>query len=264
MFHLAAYSEEAAIAAVNQDIAAAIDGEFTVRNEHLIFTEPINLIGIKAMGVGMSNPRFNVPTLNAIARPMIFPFDVSATVPSPQTLIDLRDYPMPMPMNEDIAIESSNTDAAAQQASFFLGLSPPGWNRNLPRGLARLTVRATAAVTDVAFAWSTEGNLTFIENLKGGWYSVVGCYVIEPDLQAFRIVFPNGNIYNQRRMRPGGIGIEALGDLPATLFNSDTGEWGRFHSFEPPRLQLFSGVAGASTQEVLLDLIFLGEAGPRV
>lgn len=264
MHHLAAYSASITAGATATDLAAVTDGEFTVRNSHLIFTDPLQLSGIFATGTGMLRPRFNVPTLNAIARFMVFPLNRSATVPSPANWVDLRDFPAPMPLNEEIAIEVGNDDAADQIQNVFLFLTQPGFSRNIPRGLARLNVRATGAVAGIAQSWSTEGNLTFTENLKGGWYSVNGVYLQDAGVLAYRIVFPNGNMVNGKRFRPGGIAMEAINNIPLDWYPAGMGEWGRFHSFEPPRLQVFANATGASTQEVRLDLTYLGERGAGI
>jgi hypothetical protein len=40
------------------------------------------------------------------------------------------------------------------------------------------------------------------------------------------------------------------------------GEWGRFHSQEPPQIELFALATAASAQIIFLDLVYLGDAPP--
>lgn len=265
MFHLLTYRVVAGVNDANVDMtAASTDGEFTARNNHYIFTEKYDLIGAAHMAVSATRARFNVPSLNRIARFQIWPPNRSATPPADPRIYDLRNYPLTLPQDEEIAIEESNNlGAATEETTVHLWVCPSGtFKRTIPQGQARLLVRATGALARVAAAWATGGVLTFAENLLGGWYAVVGANCQSANLRAFRIVFPRWNVVAGRKLRPGGLATNAVGDLDYRGMNFLSGQWGVFHSFEPPTLDVWGDAAGADTQELRLDLVYLG-AGPR-
>lgn len=259
MFHLLGYYSSLAAAAADSDISALSDSEFSRRNNHFIFTEPYKILAIAYLAAGATRARFNVPSFNGVARMQIWPVERSVTITDDPMIQNFMDYPLDVPVNEEIAIEGSNDAGAGDPTTALLWVAPPGFNRNLPRGVQRLTVRFTGAVAGVANTWSADGAITFAENLKGGMYAVVGCQVFDAGVQAFRLNFPNSTIVNGRKLRPGGLATEAIGNRPLDLFMGGMGEWGRFHSFEPPQLQILANATGASTQEGRLDLVYLGD-----
>jgi hypothetical protein len=65
--------------------------------------------------------------------------------------------------------------------------------------------------------------------------------------------------YNGRQLRPGGLiqNTAALNPMPNQRFGF--GEWGRFHTFELPSIQIYSDAAGG-TYEVRLELTYLGQS----
>lgn len=259
MFHTLAYSLTGGAALADGDVTAPADQSFTRRNGHFIFSEAYNLIAAWVLGATITRARFNVPTLNAVARHQFWPVEVGTVVPARVYIQDLRDYPLALPINEEIAIEATN--AAAEQATAILTVATPDWNRNLPRGIQRLVVRATGAVALTAFTWSALGAIAFAENLRGGWYAVVGMQCFCPNMLAVRLVFPRVTAYNGRILRPGVLGQNAIANAPADWQMGGLGEFGRFHSFEPPQIECFGIAAGAAVQEIRLDLVYLGNTG---
>ena len=262
MFHLAAYFEQLANVATDQDINAVADTEFTLRNSHFIFTEAYDLLGAFYSGTGALRARFNVPTLNTFGRHQLFPLARSATIPDMPYLIDYRDMPLRLPINEEIAIEGVNNAGAANDTNVALFVAPPTWNKNLPRGIWRLNMRATYAITTVAQTWSGGANLTFADNLRGGWYAVIGMEVVDPNCLYARLIFPRGNVVNGRRLRPGCLADNAFGARPWPDFSGGMGLYGKFHSFEPPTIEIIANDAAAHTGEVRLDLVYLGDMTP--
>lgn len=264
-FHLLAYEEALAAGAANSDLDAVPDSEFSQRNSHFIFTEMYNALAFYYQAASATLARLNVPSINAIGRHQIYPFFRSATIPSDWRVQDFRSYPMPLPENEELAIEGSNNLACGtENSTAFLWIAPPSWNMNLPRGLARLTVRATSSVAGVAQAWSSLGNLTFADNLRGGWYSIVGAALFDAGVLAARFVLAKPAIYGGRKFRPGVISMEALGNTPNPIGINGFGVLGRFHSFEPPQVEVYANATGASTQEWWLDLVWHGEVEPSL
>jgi hypothetical protein len=262
VFHLLAYQNALGVNATNADLLAVADPEFSSRNNHFIFTEEWYAQAIRLQAPSIIRGRFNIPTLNAYARAQIFPNPRTATIESNPQVMELFDLPMKLPQNEEIAVEATNNLGAATESTVCLiWLGAPSWSRNVPRGVQRLLVRATSSVAGVANAWSGLGALTFAETLRGGLYSVVGAQCFDAGTLAFRLVFPRPSIVQGRKMRPGGLCLEALGNIPWERQQGGMGEWGRFTSWDPPQVEMFANATGASTQEWWLDLVFLGEHG---
>lgn len=258
-FHLLAYAEAAVAAgATDTDITAAGADQFSRRNDHYIFSERYRILASSVMGASITRARLNMPTLNALARDQLWPIERSATVPDLPQFMDLRHDPLEVPLAEELAVETTNDLAmGTEDHTIFFWLAPPSWNRNLPHG-DRIQVRATGAVAGTAMAWSVRGAITFAENLRGGWYSVVGANCFDAGVRAFRLFpFQYRDDYG-RQLIPGGLAQEAIGNSPLALNRFELGEWFRFHSFEPPEIQILANATGASTQEIRLDLVYLG------
>lgn len=262
MFHLLAYNAALGVAAADTNLNGVADPEFTRRgtNNNFIFTEDYQLLAAFYHAASATRARFDIPTLNAIARPQLWPVERSATIPDDPGFLDLRNYPMKLPRNEEIAVQGSNDlGAATEQSQLFAWVAAPTWSMNLPRGQQRLIVRATGAVAGVAQAWSSLGALTFAENLRNGYYTIVGAQLFDAGTLAMRFIFARPPIINGRRMRPGVLSTEAIGNKPLEMQMGGLGIFGTFHSFEPPQIEIFANAAGASVQEVRLDLVYQGE-----
>jgi hypothetical protein len=260
MFTLLPYFKSVAAASVNADVPAVLDSEFTTRNNHFIFTEEYNLIGAAYQGVSIvTKARLNVPSINGIARHHVDPVMITTTAKDLPSINDYREYPIPLPMNEEIAIEVSGGAGVGEDQFGFIWIAPPTWNMNLPRGIQRLRVHATYSINATKDVWSGPGAITFDENLKGGVYSVVGMHVIDANTLAGRLIFPRGNVINGRRLRPGVYASQALGDRPWRSFQGELGLFGRFHSFEPPLLEILTtDTANHASGVLTLDLIYMG------
>ena len=262
-FHLLNYFVSAGAGDANVDMIAAVDDAFSRRNNHYIFSEPWNLIAWSHLAASATRARLNVPSINAYARHQVWPVNRSAIPPSYPRIADYRDFPIPLPRDEEVAVEESNNlGMGNEDTTSFLWIADPGWNRNLPRGLMRINVRVTAAATIVGDAWSAFAALTFAENLRGGWYSVVAAYCQSTALRAFRLMFPRMPLIAGRLLRPGALVTNAVGDLQTPDFNEGLGVWGSFHTFEPPQIQVYGDTSGADTQEIRLDLIYHGDTAP--
>lgn len=262
-FHLLAYEAALGVAAANTDVPAVLDPEFTQQGSHFIFTEPYTLLLAYYFAASATDARFNVPTINGIARHHFSPIQRSATIPDIPYVQDYRMQPMPLPQNEQIAVEGSNNLGAATEASTaLLWVAPPGWNQNIPMGMQKLQVRFTYSITTGAgFQW-TAGAITFAEALKGGSYSVIGLQVQDANTLACRLIFPRGNVVNGRRLRPGVMSMNALGNRPWPDFDGLMGVYGRFHSFEPPQIEIITTVGAAHANvEGRMLLMYEGNRG---
>lgn len=268
MFHTVAYNANpAGPSAANADLTAAVDTILTTRNNHLIFTDDFRLGLAYGIGQTITQLRFNAPSLNAYFRHHVWPLDTGAanpaTVPDRPALVDYLSQPLLMPENEEVALEVSNGAAGAERDSALLWLFTPDHQLMIPTGMIRLTARATYAITTAsAFAWSGAGVFTFAENLRGGWYSVVGFNVFDAGTVAARLIFPRGKPYDGRILRPGVLAQQATGNRPDPRFMGRIGVYGKFHSFEPVQVEIFSNTAAAHTGECRLDLVYHGEQEP--
>jgi hypothetical protein len=260
-FHLLGYMGSIAAGAPDADLPAIADPEFSRRNNHYIFTEDYWALAFAHLAQSALRARLNVPTINAVARHIIWPVNRTLTTSSHHRIQDLRTYPLKLPLNEEIAVEVSNNAGVAEPHNVFIWVAPSGWTRNIPRGILRLTVRASASVALTASAWTPDSNIVFAENLRGGWYSVVGAYCISTLARGFRLNFVRMPMINGRKFRPGSLVTAAVGNLEEPFVDAPFGEWGRFHTFEPPQLQMLADSSVADTQELRLDLVYLGEQG---
>lgn len=263
MFHLLTYYLNAAAAAADSDMAAAIDTEFSQRNSHYVFSEPYRLLATYHLATSATRARITCPTWNAVARFVLDPPTRANTVGSGSRMMDLTHYTHELPLNEEIAVECSNDLAEGNEdTTVHLWISSPDWSRNIPRGRQLVVARFTSAVAGIADSWSGIGAITFAENLRGGVYSVIGAEVFDAGSRAFRLNFPRSPSTRGRRFRPGALCREAIGDipvLPTTYGPLFFGLWGRFHTFEPPQIEIWANATAASAQEGRMWLVYEGE-----
>lgn len=257
-FHLAMYS--ASLAQVSDtDVTAATDDVLTRRNTHLIFDRPVNLIGAWGSGTTLTRARFGNPQFNQVGRSHLWPLERSATVPDLPEIIDFRDDPIPMPRNEELTLLATTDAVGPARVEFPLWLAPPEFVRNVPAVRSRIMTRATVVIAAGAEgAWGLAAEPVFESDLLGGVYTVLGAYLVAANAIAFRILFPNAPTYGGRQFRPGGLVTNAIGDAPKHTWHREMGEWGRFHSYTPPTVQVFGDAAGG-TYEMRLWLGYLGE-----
>lgn len=258
MHHTAAYA--ASLAAVtDSDVTAMVDQVIQSRNSHLIFSEDFNLIAAYANGSLLSRMRFGNVGLNYRGQNHLWPLSVSTTVEGRPQIIDYTDYPLPLPKNEEITLLATTTGAGPTVNNVILFLAKPDWNINQPRGDNKLIVRATSVVVaGSTTTWTATAGLTFERDLFNGVYAVTGASVVAANAQAFRLYFPSMRPVNGRQLRPGGLIQNTAALPPWPVQMSGLGEWGRFHTFEPPSLQV-AGDAAGGTYEVRLALTYLGQ-----
>ena len=254
-WHVAAYTE-AAVNGTNVDIDSVADEVLTRRNSHLIFTEPYNLLAAFANGATLSRARFNNAGLTQIGIPHIWPLEVSATIPDLPQIVDMRDEPLQLPNNEELLVEGTTTGAGTVNVILFMGT--PEWTPNLPSYIRRLKVRATAVVAAGSeTTWTAPVELVFERDLLNGVYAVIGCQVVAANAEAFRLRFPDQPSVRGRQHRPGGLVQDTAALAPNKALLEGWGEWGRFHTFSPPEIQVHADAAGG-TYEVRLDVLYLG------
>jgi hypothetical protein len=261
MFHLLAYTFATGGAVTDSDSTAATDTEISQRNSHYIFTEDYNILAASGHGATMTRANIQTSTLNAVTRHNIFAINRAVTIATPGQIDQWTYAPIPIPKNEEFQIKV--TDTASEQATNFVWIGTTDWNRNIPAGMPPVPIfeaRVTATPTSVANTWTAPVAITFEQNLRGGIYAVVGAEGFRANGMAFRLVFPRNKMYHGRRLRPGTLFNQAVGDfrIPQTQFGPlFWGEWGRFSTFEPPTLEVFCNDAAATSCDMRLFLVRL-------
>jgi len=267
-FHLLAFTGTPGINASNFDLTAASDPEISQRNGHYIFTEQYQLLAGAHFEVSALRASLLAPTWNQYTRFNLWPVNRSLTTPSnPQADFWVIRPPL-IPQNEEFQAQvSNNLGAATEQANVFLWMGTQNWNQNLPAGkmpVPLMEVRlnfTTPALT--ANQWSGLGAVTFEQSLRGGTYAVVGVQAQGAGISAVRLVFPRAPVYHNRKLRPGTLVSQSVGDIPLSLgpYNPFVfGEWGRFSTFEPPQTEWWGTSGGAIAVEVRLWLVWLTES----
>lgn len=260
MFHLSMYSESLGTV-TDSDVNAAADEILTVRNSHLIFTKPYDLLAAYHGSSTATRARFSNPESFVRNYPHLWPISRSDTIPSRPMLMDYRDMPFRLPLNEELTIQAT-TDAAGPviyNAALYIGT--PNWSMQLPQSDdPPVIARGTAVVVaGAASSWTALANITFEREFYNGVYAVVGADVIAANAIAFRLRFPTSPLYDGKTLRPGGIVVNTIGDVPWFAHMGGLGEWGRFHTFETLQLQTFDDTAGG-TYEVRLKCLYLGNS----
>lgn len=253
----------AGVNAVNTDFAAATDPDFSQRNGHYIFSEAYALLAAMPVGVSVTRGRFQVPTWNAIGEFTLFNANRAINPPSNPQYDLYGALRPPIPINEEFQVQmSNNLGAATEIENVILLLATPDWNKNLPQGRLPICVRVSFTVAPTLNAWSGGQNLTFSQSLRGGVYAVVGATLQGGQICAFRVIFPRFKLYQGRKLRPGGPSQTAIGDvtnLQIEPWQFGFGEWGRFHTFEPPTIEVFGVGTTSTTYQGFLWLVYLGE-----
>jgi hypothetical protein len=260
----------AGVNTVNLDFSAAVDPDFSQRNNHYIFTEPYRLLASSMIGVSVVRGRYQVPTWNAIGEGVIFNANRALQPPSnPQWDWYVARQPG-VPLNEEFQVQvSNNLGAATEIENVVLQLVTDDWTNNLPQGKSivgswsvTFPVRVSFTVTPTLNAWSGPQILTFSQSLRGGVYAVVGGVLQGTNSVAWRVIFPRYKLYHGRKLRPGGLIQTAVGDVVCNQWDPwvmAMGEWGRFHTFEPPTIEVFGTAAVSTTYQGFLWLVFIGE-----
>jgi len=256
-----AYQDDLALNTLT-DLNAVVDTVFNDRNNEFLFEDEWNLLAAYYLSANALRVRSNWPRLNHYNRHHVFGINRSATNPSPLNIADYRDSPILLPKNQQIGWQAFNDGPAmgTENSKLVMIISDSNWSRQLPTGLQQLTVRATASAAGTANAWGADAAITMADqDLESGVYSVIGCQVFDAGSIAYRFVANKPPIVQGFPLRPGGLCLEAIANIPVEMFSGGLGEWFRFHTFTLPRIQIFANATAASTQEIRLQLAYLGE-----
>lgn len=264
-FHLLSYYKNTTNAN-GIDLVANVDAEFSQRNSHYLFSEQYYLLAAGIMGADVTEANLLSPTLNAISKFNIWPINASDTNASPPRMDYWTKFPVPLPMNEELQfqVNSSGTDTVGATGLLVIGVQ--GWNNSQPQGIPPLPMfemRFSCTPTLNSGAWSTLVAPVFEQSLRGGTYAVCGMEVQGTNLIAARIVFPQAMIYRGRRLRPGWVASNALGDLTATVGEIGPfflGQWGQFTTAELPNIECLGVGTGTPTVVGIMRLARLSES----
>jgi hypothetical protein len=263
-YHTLVYNGAAVgVNAVNTDINAAVDTEIQQRNNHYVFTEKYRLMAAALIGASVTRGRFQCPRFNYVGELVLFNANRSLQPPSnPQW--DLYGIsPLEIPQNEEFQVQvSNNLGAATEQENVVLQILPDDFNLNLPRGDPMIPgvfiIRATVTITPTLNAWSGPNLITLVQSLRGGVYAVVGTVVQGSNAVAYRWIFPRNKVYHGRRLRPGGLIQNAVGDTVNNQVDPWVMGWGlkgQFSTLELPSIEVFGTVAGAITYQIFMWVV---------
>lgn len=245
MHHTCAYT--AAVAATAEtDLAALTDTSLTIQNGHFLPQRPVQLVYWGAAGGLLTKVRLSTPTLVVITTPFLRDISVAQNFGSPMHFDELRQYPLTLTQLEEITAFVTQSAVTSTQNYVILGLMIQ--DSPAPAGQC-YTIRGTATATLTANAWTNVSTITWQNTLPTGVYSVIGATFESANCVAGRLILENWP------WRPGGLGIVGVGNLTNPLFrHGRLGDWGRFHSYVMPQVEMLSGVAD-TTEEITLDIV---------
>jgi hypothetical protein len=243
-------------------LSAAADPDITQQNGQYIFTGPYNLLADAMVGASVTTGRYNVAQWNGWGRPNLL-FGMRGLNPTSPTFWNRYDQaPLPLPQNQQIqTLVTNNLGASTEIENVVWQIGTADWSLNLPSGQYDFIGRATATITPTLNGWNENQAIAFDQLPLGGVYAVIGAHCVGSNAVAWRLNFPRTRMYLGRRLRPGNLLINALGNVPdlqGSNLWSGFGLLGYFHTFELPTLGVF-GTAAVSTQfQLFLRLRFMG------
>jgi len=202
------------------------------------------LIGVYAMGTGITAAQLTSPSLRAKNLLDIEPVDDSTEPPEPMAVHMFSENPIELTPAEALRYKAASSAATSSICGFVWLMDTI---EAVPAGEI-LTIKATNTDTLTPYAW-TSGGLTFTQTLRAGRYAIVGIRMRSAGLIAGRLIIPGSTF------RPGCLGVDAVGDSENLAFRrGGLGNLGEFNHDAPPRAEFFSSLAD-SDQTVFLDLI---------
>lgn len=270
MFHLLSYTNTPAGAVTLANMGMVADNSAIAQGSTgYRFYQPFRLLAAFAHAAAMTQAEIRSSTLDGMARWNIWPLNLSLNIPGNPQIDDYRDFAPVLPMFEDVNLAYSDTAVGGEQADVFAWIGTPGWTRDLS-GLTslfsgsdpyigrRLTVNSTTTLNKGAKAWGADVALTFEQLPRSGAYAVLGGECVAAACGAWRINFPNNPMYQGKKLYPGDIVQQAVGDVPKKQGRNWLGVWGVFHTLELPFASLFGQAAGTVAVNLNLDLVYLG------
>lgn len=271
MYQVLAYCAAANNGLLTDSIAIP-DTSFSARGgvggaAHWIFTEPYNLMACMGAGATITQIQLFDATYNAINIPQIYPVNLAITPLANPNVMDLRSMPLPLPTNEEIAVQISGGAGGAEDDYAVIWIMPTGNGQNVQGMMPSLTnprvfAAVTATLTETAKQWSQFGNIVFTNPIKGGAYQQNGAWWVVGHALCYKMNFVKAPLYQGRKLYPGSLVENAYGNVPLRFGTNWLGVQGKFNNFELPQVSVLATTSEASaTYNGILDLTYLGSAG---
>lgn len=254
--HLAGFSESLDPAAAFVRVAALADQRLFISGDDLRVPSLNRVIWLAGGAESTVAPRIRLtsPTLIARGRPEISPLNLGSAAAiepgSPQAVMDIRENPFTLAVDEILNCDLSSNPAAAQIQWALMCFAD-----SVPTPLAGAEVyssRWTSGTTVTANAW-TPCTMAPDDSLQPGQYAVVGLRPMGATCVAARFIFRE-----QADWRPGALGVDLIGDIQHDMFRAGgLGVWGEFPFTQIPQLE-FLCTAADTAQEAEVDLIRIG------
>jgi len=244
-------------------------GEFSPRNGHWIFTEQYDLVAAFVAGLTVTAAQIFDATYNATNIPQIYPVNLAITPLTNPNVLDLRDQPWPIPMNEEWQFQISGGAGGAEDDYALIWIVPSGtqpWNVSPPAptiGSPRVFSLFTLTQATTTNIWSTTTTIAITNTLKGGVYQINGLWLVCAHALAWRMTFPRHPLYQGRKLSPVGLVENAYGNVPLRYGRDWLGMVGMFNYFELPQMSILASTTEASaTYTGYLDMTYLGNNFP--
>lgn len=260
--HIAGFGEDQDGAGAEKNIAALADQLVETSGDNLV-VPALDQVLLTAAGVPAdtaleSIARINTPSMLRRGSHYIAPLngqnDGDVEPGDPSVVQDLRTSPLMVRPGEEMQALITADSSAAAFTWVLLWFS--NGIQDAPTGQI-FTTRATGTTTQTARAW-TDVSLSFSDRLPVGRYAVVGMRAEAASCIAARLLF-RGSGGVAEGWRPGCIGNDTRSGIAPSFFRwGGLGNWGEFHSLQPPIVQYLSDLADTA-QTVYLDLVLLEE-----
>lgn len=269
MFHLLSYTTTTAGAVTLSNLGMVADGSIAQGSTGYRFTERYRLLSAFIHGASLTQAEIRSPTLDGLARWNVWPLTLSLNIPGNPQVDDYRAFAPYLPMYEDVNFAVSDTAVGGEQIIAHEWIGTDGWSPDLgilthmygqgdPYIGRRFTINSTTTLNKGAGAWGADVALTFEQLPRGGVYAVIGGEVVAAACSAWRINFPRQPLYHGRKLFPGDIVQQAVGDVPKKQGRNWMGVWGVFHTWELPFGSLFGQAAGTVATNGNYDVVYLG------
>lgn len=247
MFHVSSFYGSVGIGTANYtQLPAVQDGQLTrTQGNNLLAGNPSKLDLGFSSGVNLDRVRIVVPSLRDLGRPHLSPVNNAAGIPTVPNIYDPGERPLTIQAGEEFGLEAITTDAGAQNCNAIVFLT---FGEQPAMVGPTFRLRGTATITGVTGGWAS-GQVIMDDTLTGGIFEIVGMDVISANVNAARLIFPQGGY------RPGCIARDGAGDTRVPQFSMGKfGSFGQFQNFALPQLEIFA-VGASASQVVYFDLV---------
>lgn len=237
MFHLSAFTALLGTTA-DTDITALQDDILAIQNNHFLPQVDLSVVKLWVASATLSRVKLNSPKIRQINPTFIRPINVGTLPANNPNYSHFDGSQLVVKAQEELQMLA--TSGIAMGTERFTGLVWLSTGINpIPTGDI-YTCRFTSTGTAGANAWTTI-SYTMDTILPQGLYSMVSSELQSTNALAHRWIFSN------QYWRPGGLSLTSLGNRSDfDLYDFEQGEYGRFATFDLPRLQVLCNGADAA------------------